>query len=192
MKTSPIAILTGTFFLLPTILHAHPGHNANGFDAGFAHPLLGLDHVLAMFAIGLWAAQLGRRAMWFVPAAVVGAMAVGGLLGMAGWSVPFAESSIALSVLILGVLVTCAMRLPSPVSIILVSAFALCHGNAHGVQMPPGGDALSFGAGFVMATAALHACGLAAGLAMRQLGHEGWIRFAGVAIAITGIGCFFQ
>jgi urease accessory protein len=178
--------------LLPTLAHAHPGHDAAGFAQGFAHPLLGLDHILAMLAVGLWAVQLGGRALWIVPASFVGAMVLGGALGSSGFALPFVEQSILASVLILGVLIAAAARLPLAASAVIVGAFSIFHGFAHGAEMPGAGSAVTYGLGFVAATALLHAAGIAAGLMTRQLAHGQWIRVAGGAIAMTAVLLAFE
>ena len=133
-KFTPLATLSLVF--APMLAHAHPGHDASGFSAGVAHPVHGLDHILAMVAVGLWAAQLGGRAKWLVPASFISVMAIGGALGMAGMPLPFAEQGIFASVLILGVLIAAAVRLPLAASMAIVGLFALCHGHAHGLEMP--------------------------------------------------------
>jgi urease accessory protein len=174
--------------LLPSMAHAHPGFGpANGLLSGFAHPATGLDHILAMVAVGLWAAQLGGRAIWLVPLAFVTVMAVGGLLGMAAVSIPFAEQGIVASVLVLGVLIAAAVRLPLVASMFLVGVFALFHGHAHGVEMPETAAGLAYGVGFIAATACLHSIGIGLGLATQRFGSERQVRYAGGAIAVCGI-----
>jgi len=139
---------------------AHPGHHHGhaGFMSGVAHPLLGLDHLLAMFAVGLLAAQYGGRAALWMPVAFVGAMLGGAGLAAMGVPLPAVEAGIAASVLVLGVLVALMVRLPLLASVPMVAVFAACHGHAHYVEMGHG-SALAFMAGFALATAALHACG---------------------------------
>ncbi len=141
---------------------AHAGSGTiGGFAAGFAHPFAGLDHVLAMVAVGLWAARQGGPAVWAVPASFVVVMLVGGGLGLAGVMVPMTEQGITLSLLVLGVLVAAAVRLPLALGMALAGLCALCHGHAHGVEMPVTVSAVGFAAGFATATVALHATGLA-------------------------------
>src|SRR5262249_29766957 len=149
---------------------------------GLAHPIHGLDHILAMVAVGLWAVQLGGRARWLVPASFVSVMALGGVLGMAGVAMPFAEQGIFASVLILGVLIAAAVRRPLAASMGLVGLFALCHGHAHGMEMPGTSAALAYGAGFVLATVLLHATGIATGLVIQRFAEARWVRATGVAI----------
>jgi len=173
--------------LVPVLAQAHPGHAGAGFAHGFAHPLSGLDHLLAMFAVGLWAAQLGARALWAVPAAFLSVMTLAGVLGMAHLQIPFIERGILLSVLVLGVLIAAAVRLPLAVSMAIVGLFALCHGVAHGAEMPGNAAGFAYGAGFVLTTALLHACGMAAGLMTKRIASRQWMRFAGAAIAVGGM-----
>jgi len=177
---TPLATLS--LVLAPMLAHAHPGHDASGFASGLAHPLHGLDHILAMVAVGLWAVQLGGRAKWLVPASFVSVMAIGGALGMAGVAMPFAEQGIFASVLILGVLIAAAVRLPLAASMSIVGLFALCHGHAHGLEMPGTAAGLAYGAGFVLATAILHASGIGAGLMIQHYAAARWLRATGVAI----------
>jgi urease accessory protein len=180
--------LLATLLLIPTLAHAHVGvGSTNGFFHGAAHPFSGLDHLCAMMAVGLWAAQRGGRALWVVPLSFVSVMIVGGVLGAAGVALPFVEQGIVASVLLLGVLAAAAVRLPLAASAILVGWFALFHGHAHGTEMPVTASGLAYGAGFVMATAALHAAGLALGIGMQRLASSGWVRAAGGAIACCGL-----
>jgi len=173
--------------LLPAIAQAHPGHGVTSFSAGFTHPLTGLDHILAMVAVGLWAVQLGGRAVWLVPISFVATMIVGGALGMAHFPLPFVEHGILASVFILGLLVAFAARVPLAVSMTVVGLFALFHGHAHGAEMPDTAGGLSFGAGFVMATALWHCLGIGAGLAIGRLAQMKLVRFAGGAILLAGV-----
>lgn len=165
---------------------AHTGHgDATGFALGFAHPLLGLDHLLAMIAVGLWAAQIGGRALWLVPAAFVTVMAMGGGRAMFGVGLPMVEVGIVGSVLVLGLLVAVAPRLPLWAPAATVGLFALFHGHAHGSEMPDGSSGLAYGLGFVLATAALHGLGLALGLTVTRLSGIA-LRAGGAAIAAAG------
>lgn len=179
----PIAAL----LLVPTLAQAHPGHDVTGFTHGFAHPLSGLDHLLAMLAVGLWAAQMGGRARWAVPATFVGVMALGGALGMAGLHLPMVESGIAASVLVLGLLVALSARLSLAAAVPLVGVFALFHGFAHGAEMPASVSGFAYAAGFVLATAALHLAGIGLGMGMQRMASAPLVRFAGVAIAVAGV-----
>jgi urease accessory protein len=154
--------------------------------------LLGLDHLLAMLAIGLWAVQLGGRAVWIVPAAFVSVMALGGALGMTGANIPLVEQGILASVLILGLLVAAAVRLPLVASVAVVALFSLFHGFAHGAEMPASSQGLLYGAGFALATALLHASGIAAGVLTGRLSQSEWIRAAGGAIAAAAVLLAFE
>jgi urease accessory protein len=166
--------------------HTFGTHGA-GFASGLAHPFLGVDHVLAMVAAGLWAAQLGGRALWAVPAAFIAVMTVGGALGMAGVSLGPVELGIAASLVVLGALVALGVRLPLAAAAALVGAFALFHGHAHGTELPEAASALGYAGGFVVATALLHGIGVAAGRALRRGAARPYLRLSGAAIAAVGI-----
>lgn len=189
-KSSMFAVLPAIFAgcLLPFTALAHTGvGHTTGFAAGFAHPLGGADHMLAMVAVGLWAAQMGGRATWAVPGAFVSMMLVGGALGVAGVQIPFIEQGILLSLLVLGLLIAGAVRLPLAISGMLVGLFAIYHGHAHGAEMPMAIGALSYSAGFAFATALLHAAGIASGFGLQKLRFEKLTRYAGGLIALGGI-----
>lgn len=156
------------------------------FATGLAHPLSGLDHILAMVAVGLWAAQLGGRALWLVPLTFVLTMAAGGTLGFLGLPLPYVELGIAGSVLILGILVALSSRLPLAASMMLVGWFALFHGYAHGAEMAAEASALWYSLGFMWATATLHAAGIGVALAARQGLPARLLRVSGAAIAVSG------
>jgi urease accessory protein len=176
------------FALTPLLAQAHPGHGpANSFAAGIGHPLGGLDHILAMVAVGLWAAQLGGRSLWAVPAAFVSLMTVGGVLGMMGMPLPMVETGILVSVLVMGILIAAAARLPLAASMAVVGLFALFHGHAHGTEIPLAASGLTYALGFVFATALLHTCGIALGIFAQQRFTAPALRLAGGAIAICGI-----
>ncbi len=189
MKTILRSLLISTVILLLSgagaYAHVIPG-DVRGFGSGFAHPLSGLDHILAMVAVGLWAAQLGGRARWLVPASFVGVMALGGALAMAGLRVPFTEEGIMLSVLVIGILIAVAARFPLVASMAMVGLFAFFHGHSHGTEMPANAIGYAYGAGFVLATALLHATGITIGLGAQRFSRLPVIRFAGAAIAVAG------
>lgn len=181
---------------LPGIVAAHSGavvdaSGLNGFAAGFSHPFSGLDHVLAMIAAGLWASQLGGRAHWWVPLVLVDTMILGGALGAVGIAVPGVEQGIVASVLMLGVLVAAAVRLPLAASSLLVGVFALCHGHAHGAEMPVlvagVSYGVSYGVGFAVASAGLHVLGIGIGGAGRGLRGTSLVRLAGATVAAAGV-----
>lgn len=160
---------------------AHPFHPIDtGFGAGFAHPFFGLDHLLAMVAVGLWAAQSGDSRLWTIPLTFLAAMLAGGKWGHAGLTLPLLEPMIAASALILGLLVTLRVRLQSA-GIALIALFALFHGLAHGAEMPSAAIPLHYAAGFTLATGLLHMLGLVAGLRMHST-----VRWAGAPIALAG------
>jgi urease accessory protein len=182
------ASLVALFALAPVLAQAHPGHGpASGFMSGLNHPLHGLDHILAMVAVGLWAAQLGGRSLWAVPATFVSVMILGGALGMMGVPLPMVETGILLSVLALGLLIAAAARLPLAASMVIVGLFALFHGHAHGTEIPLAASGLSYGFGFVAATTLLHTAGIGLGLAAQKLASARAIRYAGAAIALCGL-----
>ena len=166
----------------PALAQAHPGgHHVTGFTAGATHPLLGLDHLLAMIAVGLWATQLKGRATWVIPAAFVAVMSAGGLLASNGMILGGAEVGIVASVLTLGVLVAGSVRLPLAASVALVSTFAFFHGQAHGAEMPANATALTYAAGFALTTAMLHAAGIGAALLLREAVA---VRAVGATVAV--------
>ena len=162
---------------------AHPGHGQGLFD-GWVHPFSGLDHVLAMVAVGLWAAQLGRPAMWLLPVVFPAVMALGAVIGMSGVALPWIELGIIGSVVMLGAAVALGLRLPLAASAGLVGVFALFHGYAHGAELPVAASALLYGAGFVAATLILHAIGIGIGVLART---PIVLRAAGGAIAAAGL-----
>ena len=182
-------------FLAPTAALAHTGvGHANGFVHGFMHPLGGLDHQLAMILVGVFAYQLGGRALWLVPLTFVGIMALGGFLGIAGIPVPFIELGIALSVIVLGAIVAFGVKVPVAVAMGIVGLFAIFHGHAHGSEMPMDASGLEYGLGFMLATAILHAIGIfigfLIGMTTNWLGNNvyrvvgGLASVAGVAILL--------
>jgi urease accessory protein len=178
--------------LAPMLASAHPGHGiGNSFAGGFSHPLSGFDHLLAMLAVGLWAAQLGGRSVWAVPATFVGVMSLGGMLGMIGMPLPMVEAGMLASVLVLGILIATAARLPLAASMVLVSLFALFHGHAHGTEIPVAASGFIYAIGFVLATIALHLCGIALGKAAQKNFKTPVLRYAGAAIALCGLGLWF-
>jgi urease accessory protein len=168
--------------LLPGVAMAHPGHGADGLVHGMAHPLLGLDHILAMVLVGVFAAQLGGRALWLVPGSFLAVMGLGGVLGAAGVALPFVEIGIALSVVVLGAIVAFGGRAPLLVAMGLAGLFALFHGHAHGAEIPENAGGLAYAAGFLAATALLHGVGLLAGGTRPAV-----LRLAGGASALAGV-----
>ena len=178
--------------LSPGLASAHTGiaHGA-GFFHGIAHPVGGLDHVLAMLAVGVFAFVLGGRALWLVPLSFVGAMVAGFGLGIAQVQLPFVELAIALSIVAIGGAAALGRPMPVGAAMALVGVFAVFHGHAHGAEMAESADGLTYALGFVTATALLHLAGLAAALGAAHLaGRVGGTaaRLAGGAFAIAGLG----
>lgn len=174
----------------PAFAHLAPGEHGS-LAAGLSHPLFGLDHVLAMVVVGLWACQIGGKALWMIPASFVGTMMVGFLLALGGLSVPFVEPVILASVVALGLLVAMAVRLPVGPGMLIVGVFALFHGYAHGGELGAAG-ALPFAAGFGIATVALHGVGVGFGLLLRKVVGDGTVgryslRLVGAVSALAGI-----
>jgi urease accessory protein len=175
----------------PALAHSGLEHTlgfaSGSLATGFAHPWTGLDHMLALLTVGLWAGLNGGRALWAWPAAFVGAMLVGGALGMAGVPVPLTEPGILASVVVLGLLVLTAARLPLALGAALIVLFALLHGHAHGAELPDGAAAGAYMAGFALATALLHTIGIA----IAWIGRDGigtpLVRGTGAAVAALGI-----
>jgi len=165
---------------------AHTGEIAGGFLAGLAHPVFGLDHVVAMVAVGLWGALLGPPAIWRLPILFPLVMAFGGVLGIIGVPWPAVEAGIATSAIMLGLMVALAARPPLWIAAALVGAFAIFHGYAHGRELPDGANAVAFSAGFVIATGLLHLTGIAFGLLSRWPAGRVAVRGAGGAIALVG------
>jgi urease accessory protein len=157
------------------------------FFSGFRHPISGLDHVVAMVAVGLWGAQLGAPAIWILPVAFPLVMAVGGMLGLLGVPLPGIELGIAASAIMLGAAVMLRLRPPLALAALMVGFFAIFHGYAHGSELPPGENGLLYSLGFVIATGCLHACGITIGLVNRGTWGQRAVRFAGAAIALTGV-----
>jgi len=191
MSKSRILFAAGVIALVPSLALAHPGEHAHSLLAGLAHPVTGLDHILAMLAVGVWAAQKGGRALWAWPLCFIGFMLLGGVLGMQGIAFPLVEPAIAASVLVLGLLIASMTVLPLGAGALLVAAFALFHGNAHGLEAPATGEGLLYALGFVFATAMLHGLGVATGLASRSQMLMQGVRVGGVAIAGIGSALFF-
>jgi urease accessory protein len=178
----------GVIALLPAAASAHTGVGATtGFAAGFSHPFSGFDHLLAMLAVGLWAVQMGGKARWAVPGAFVALMILGGLLGLSGIQLPYVEAGILASVLVLGILIAAGLKLPLLVSMSLVGGFAVFHGHAHGAEMPMAMSAVAYSLGFALATALLHASGMAGGFALQRLSAAHVLRYAGGLIAMSGV-----
>lgn len=184
--------LIRTFFVLVAMwagpAAAHVGHGTMGsgnFLDGFLHPVTGLDHLVAMVAVGLWGAQLRAPAIWLLPITFPLVMAVGGFLGLIGVPLPGVDAGVAMSGVVLGVCVATAARPPLWIPAIIVGAFGLLHGYAHGMEMPMSGSPMAFGAGFVVATGMLHLCGILVGLLVRWPTGAVIVRASGVVIVVV-------
>ena len=167
---------------------AHEGEGiTGGFLSGFFHPILGPDHVIAMVAVGLWGAFLGAPAIWVLPIVFPLVMAVGGMLGVLGVPLPGVEIGIAVSAIALGLAVALAARPPLWVAAVIVGAFAVFHGHAHGTELPDAADPISYSLGFVMATGLLHLRGISFGLRVRRPAGKIAVRATGSLIAVAGV-----
>ena len=184
-----LSALAGLAILLaPEGASAHIIQGAQGgFGSGFAHPLTGPDHFLAMFAVGLWGAQMGGRSVWTLPVTFPMIMVIGGVLGMAGLPLPAIEIGIALSILALGAAIVLAWRPAEWVALILIAYFALCHGYAHGVELPLSTDPADYAVGFVLATGMIHLFGIGVGMALGKPMHGRLSRGLGAVIGLGGI-----
>jgi urease accessory protein len=189
LRTRSARVLTVTFLALSAadtaFAHTQKGE-AVGFLTGFRHPISGLDHVLAMVAVGLWGAQLGTPAVWVLPVAFPMVMAFGGMLGLIGVPLPGIEYAIALSAILLGAAVMFEVRPPLWMAALLVGFFAIFHGHAHGTELPAGQSAVLYSIGFVMATGCLHALGIGIGTIHRWQWGKGILRLAGGLVTIGG------
>ncbi|MDP4301092.1 HupE/UreJ family protein [Leptothrix discophora] len=167
--------------------HADASTLAGGFWSGLLHPVLGWDHVVAMVAVGLWGAFLGAPAIWLLPVIFPTVMALGGALGVAGVPLPGVEIGIAASAIAVGGAVALAWRAPIGLAAVVVGAFAVFHGHAHGTELPQAAHAVAFSAGFVVATGLLHLAGIALGLLVRWPAGTWVVRASGGAISLAGL-----
>lgn len=166
----------------------HTGHPVSGWAAGCIHPFSGLDHMLAMLAIGLWAVQSEERRVWLLPAAFMSALAAGAAVSMIWqYAMPALETGMALSVLAIGLLIALSVRLPVGISMEIVALFGIFHGYAHGLELPASANPLTYIMGFLLATAALHLGGIAVGMLMREK-YAVLAKIGGGAIALSGVG----
>ncbi len=193
MKTPalPVMVAAAAIALMPGIALAHTGvGDTSGFSHGFVHPLTGIDHPIAMMMVGVFAWQLGGRALWLVPLTFVLVMAIGGAFGVAGVSIPFVETGIALSVIVLGAAVAFRLSMPVAIAVALVGLFAVFHGHAHGEEMPENAAGLAYGLGFMLATAALHLAGIGLGFLIGRIADErgpAVVRITGGVLAVAGL-----
>ena len=193
IKRQYIVLLALAMMAWVPVAQAHMGNGAvGGFSAGFMHPMLGWDHVIAMVAVGLWGAFLGMPALWVLPVVFPLVMAFGGALGVMGVPLPGVETGIAVSAIALGGMVAGAVRPPIWVAAVIVGSFAIFHGHAHGTELPNAADPVAFSLGFVIATGLLHLCGIAIGLLARWPAGIVAIRAMGGAIALGGFGFLFN
>ncbi|MFO1088339.1 MAG: HupE/UreJ family protein [Hyphomicrobiales bacterium] len=188
MTLKRIGLATLALAWMTGLAEAHTGIGAvHGASAGFLHPLSGLDHTLAMVGVGLLAARIGGRALWALPAAFLGLMAVGGALGVFGVVLPFVETMIALSLIALAAALVLGARLGTVAGAALVGAFALFHGHAHGTEMPVDASGIAYALGFLAATAGLHGAGLALGLGGASAQRPALARAAAAVMAVAGV-----
>lgn len=182
------ALIPGAVLMLPlaALAHVQPGQ-AGGLLSGLTHPVSGLDHVLAMMAVGLWGAQLGAPALWTLPLAFPIVMALGGMLGLLGVALPGVEAGIASSAVVLGALVLGQIRLAPAVALAVVACFALFHGHAHGTELAPGQNAVLYSLGFVVATGLLHGVGIGIGIIHRWETGRMALRGAGALVMAGGL-----
>jgi urease accessory protein len=183
---SPVALAVLCLVAGQAAAHVEGGL-AGGFLSGFEHPIFGWDHVAAMVAVGLWGGFLGAPAIWLLPVVFPLVMAGGGVLGVLGVPLPGVEAGIAASAIVLGLLIAFAARPPLWVAALLVGAFAVFHGHAHGAELPEAADAVAFSVGFVIATGLLHLVGIAVGLLIRWPIGRIAVRAGGGGIALAGV-----
>ncbi len=167
--------------------HQQGAVDSGSFVTGFMHPFGGLDHLLAMLAVGMWGARLGMPALWMLPVAFPMLMATGGVMGILALPLPSIELGIALSVVVLGGMILASVKPPLWASILIVSFFALFHGYAHGAELPQQSDPLPYSVGFVVATGLIHIAGILIGFVTRLPHGMLALRAGGGAIAVTGV-----
>jgi urease accessory protein len=184
---SRLAIIAAAASIEPGIAHAHIIESgAGGLGSGFAHPLTGPDHFLAMFAVGLWGAQIGGRPVWTLPVTFPLIMVIGGIIGILGIPLPGTEIGIAVSIIALGLAIALDWRPPEWVALLLISVFAICHGYAHGTELPATADPADFAIGFVIATGMIHIFGIVVGLALQKPLDGRLCRGLGAIVAVAG------
>jgi urease accessory protein len=196
MRDAVSRVLAVVLMVVPTAALAHTGHgDTAGLVHGFVHPFGGVDHFLAMIAIGMLAYQLGGRALWLVPSVFVLVMGLGGVIGVAKMQLPYVEAMIAMSIVVLGAAIAFGIRPPVALAAAVAGLFAVFHGYAHGAEMPAAGSAATYAAGFMAATALLHMFGIALGLVLGRFGQgHDWAvyRLAGCLIAVVGAAILTQ
>lgn len=184
--TSSLFVVMSMVLLRTTPAWAHVGENLGGFESGLLHPISGLDHVVAMVAVGLWGAILGAPALWLLPIVFPMVMAVAGAAGAVGIPLPGVEIGIAMSGIFLGLMVVLATRPPLWAAAVATGIFAVFHGHAHGAELPESANAIVYAVGFVIATGLLHLMGIAIGWVGRWPAGRILVRAAGVGIAFAG------
>jgi len=182
----PLLLFLGAVLSAPPALAHEQAGVAGGLLSGFLHPFGGVDHLIAMVAVGLWGAQLGAPAIWLLPIAFPLVMAIGGVLGVLRVALPAPEMMIAFSALLLGGVVAMRFRAPLGLAAVFVSVFAIFHGYAHGAELPGAADPLAYGVGFVTATGLLHLLGILIGVVTRWPAGDRFVRGLGGAIALLG------
>jgi urease accessory protein len=190
MPYRTLTVFLASFLVLlafPALAHTGAGYGG-GFVAGFTHPILGWDHVAAMVAVGLWGAFLGSPAIWILPVVFPLVMAVGAAAGIAGLPLPAVETGIALSAVVLGLMIVLAARPPLWIAAVIVGAFAIFHGYAHGTELPATVNAFAYAVGFVVSTGLLHLIGIAFGLLVKWPAGRIAVRGAGGLISLAGVG----
>lgn len=186
-------LVTAGYFLAASSAHAHVQQGqAEGFVTGLEHPWSGLDHVLAMIAVGLWGAQLGNPAIWLLPITFPMVMSLGALLGLLGIPLPGIEIGVALSAIVLGIMVLGELRPKLILAAVLVGCFAIFHGHAHGTELPAGQSGMLYSMGFVIATGCLHGIGITIGLIHRWPVGKLALRGSGALIAAMGVFFLWQ
>jgi urease accessory protein len=187
MPTTVLLIFASALLAPATVLAHNPAGVAGGFLSGFMHPLTGIDHILAMVAVGIWGAQLGAPAIWALPVAFPLVMSVGGAMGVRGVPLPGVEIGIAASALLLGLMIFTEARPSLVAAALIVGFFAIFHGYAHGTELPRAANPLAYGVGFVLATGMLHVSGITMGLIHRWPLGARVLRLTGGAISIAGL-----
>lgn len=186
LRAALLAVVACLAFAAPALAHEGAGVGG-GFISGLTHPILGWDHVVAMVAVGLWGAFLGAPAIWLLPVVFPIVMTLGGALGVLGVPLPAVETGIAASAVVLGLLVALAVRLPLSAAAVIVGAFAVFHGHAHGAELPLAANAFAYTVGFVIATGLLHLAGIAFGMLVRWPVGTLVVRAGGAAICLAGL-----
>lgn len=183
----PIRSVWPLLLSVPAPAFAHTGlHPGGSFFAGLLHPLSGVDHLLVMFSVGVWAVLVMPRRVWQPAALFVGCLAAGAWLGLHGVPLPATETGIAASVLVMGLLLMVWTRIPASPGLAMIALFAVFHGHAHGLEMPSGGAPAAYAAGFMLATAGLHLAGISLGALAVHWRAQWLLRGAGLATGVTG------